>query len=843
MKFSLKFPLLFSLLIGMLGCSSSPNIEPGVSIELAQFRKANISDITYELYFNIPEEQSESIDASATVLFELKDNNHDIQLDFRESEELLNSITINGETVEISFEKEHIILSAEYLKEGRNSVDIDFTAGESSLNRNPEYLYTLFVPDRARTAFPLFDQPNLKAVYDLTLEIPLNWEAISNAPLSNQQESDSTKTLDFAPSDLISSYLFSFVVGDFEKVTQTVDGIEMTMLHRESDQEKADRNIDDIFRLHKASLDWLEEYTGIDYPFQKFDFALIPTFQYGGMEHVGAIQYRASALFLDEDPSDSQLLSRASLIAHETAHMWFGDLVTMEWFNDVWTKEVFANFMAAKIMNPNFPEIDHDLNFVLRHHPSAYSVDRTEGANPIRQYLGNLNEAGQMYGAIIYNKAPVMMRQLELLVGEDNFREGMREYLSTYSFGNATWPDLINILDQKTEQDLKFWSEVWVNTPGRPHFSMDSSSSEEAMISQTDPAGNNRIWPQKFTVLEKTESIFIDRPILSDKAETPIPLEDPTYTLFNANGYGYGLFPTSIRSLDLWTDLEDVTKGSELINLYENMLEQNNVVPREYLFKLLELVQTEDNQLLIGQMLGQIQSIYWDLLNEAEQNNAVTDIEEILWGQMIAQEESSKKKTFFNAFRNIAISESEVQKVYDIWRDEMEIDGLNLSETDYISMAGDLAIKIPEESEDIISTQMDDIENTDRKRRFEFISPALSNEQQVRDEFFESLKEEENRQTESWVLSALGYLHHPLRVDDSEKYILPSLELLQEIQVTGDIFFPKRWLDVTLGNYSSDTAVQTVRTFLDERPDYNDQLQMKILQAADGMFRANRIKS
>ncbi len=210
---------------------------------------------------------------------------------------------------------------------------------------------------------------------------------------------------------------------------------------------------------------------------------------------------------------------------------------------------------------------------------------------------------------------------------------------------------------------------------------------------------------------------------------------------------------------------------------------------------------------------------------------------------MIAQDEPSKKKTFFNAFRNIAISEPDVQKIYDIWQGEMEIEGLNLSETDYISMAGNLAIKMPEESENIISTQVDNIENSDRKRRFEFISPALSSDQQVRDDFFESLKEEENRQTESWVLSALGYLHHPLRVDDSEKYILPSLELLQEIQVTGDIFFPKRWLDVTLGNYSSDTAVQTVRTFLDERPDYNDQLRMKILQAADGMFRANKIKN
>ena len=842
MKFSLSSVLLFTLFIAILGCSSSPQIEPGVSLELAQFRKANISDITYELYFNIPEDQSESIAASATVLFQLKDNSQDIQLDFRESKKLLNSISINGENVEISFEKEHIILPAEYLSEGQNSVDIDFTAGESSLNRNPEYLYTLFVPDRARTAFPLFDQPDLKASFDLTLEIPKQWEAISNGPINYQHESDSTKTLNFAPSKLISSYLFSFVVGDFEKVTQTIDGVEMTMLHRESDQKKAERNIDDIFRLHKASLDWLEEYTEIDYPFQKFDFALIPTFQYGGMEHVGAIQYRASALFLDEDPSDSQLLSRASLIAHETAHMWFGDLVTMEWFNDVWTKEVFANFMAAKIMNPNFPEIDHQLNFVLRHHPSAYSVDRTEGANPIRQHLENLNEAGQMYGAIIYNKAPIMMRQLELLVGKENFREGLQEYLTTYSFENATWPDLIDILDQKNNQDLETWSEVWVNTPGRPHFTHQNLRNNTYLITQNDPSGQNRIWPQLFATLEKYGSEFLSHPISSFQKETKVDFEEAEFIYANADGFGYGLFPAALENLAHWNKLKDVTKGTELINLYENMLEQNGVPPTGYLQRLITLVQSEDNQLLIGQMLGQIRTIYWNLLTEADRNAVSTELEQMLWDQMMEQEESSTKKTFFNTFRSVALSADQLEKVYAIWSKELEVEGLNLSETDYISMAGILAVKMPERAKEITETQLGQIENADRKRRFEFISPALSNDPQVRDDFFESLKEEENRAIESWVLSALGYLHHPLRVDESEKYLLPSLELLQEIQVTGDIFFPKRWLDVTLGNYSSDSAVETVRTFLAERPDYNEQLRMKILQAADGMFRANRIK-
>src|SRR5256885_4517269 len=136
---------------------------------------------------------------------------------------------------------------------------------------------------------------------------------------------------------------------------------------------------------------------------------------------------------LDESATENQMLDRASVIAHETTHMWFGDLVTMKWFDDVWTKEVFANFMAAKIVNPSFPRVNHELRFLLSYYPAAYDVDRTPGTNAIRQPLANLNEAGTLYGAIIYQKAPIVMRQLEGILGTDGFRNGLREYLRRYS--------------------------------------------------------------------------------------------------------------------------------------------------------------------------------------------------------------------------------------------------------------------------------------------------------------------------------------------------------------------------------------------------------------------------
>ena len=191
------------------------------------------------------------------------------------------------------------------------------------------------------------------------------------------------------------TYLFAFAAGKFSVETAERDGRTFRMFHRETDAAKVARNRDAIFDLHARALAWLEDYTGIPYPFGKFDFVLIPVVP---VRRHGARRARStttpSGLMLDESATQNQLLGRANMISHETSHMWFGDLVTMKWFNDVWMKEVFANFMAAKIVNPSFPSVNHDLRFLLQNYPAAYDVDRTDGANPIRQELANLNEAG-----------------------------------------------------------------------------------------------------------------------------------------------------------------------------------------------------------------------------------------------------------------------------------------------------------------------------------------------------------------------------------------------------------------------------------------------------------------
>lgn len=310
--------------------------------------------------------------------------------------------------------------------------------------------------------------------------------------------------------------------------------------------------------------------------------------------------------------------------------------------------------------------------------------------------------------------------------------------------------------------------------------------------------------------------------------------------IINSDGLGYGLFPAGIDKLRIWDQLNNVEKGSVLIYIYENLLE-GSVDPEEYQRHLSSIVTSEQNQLILNLALGQIRRIYWIFLPVSARDAFAPALEDALWKTMLDQSESSKRKLFFDTFADISVSNGAIQKVYGVWSGTLVIDDLPLSEDDLVGLSQTLAIKLPERADAIVTSQLAKTNNPDSHRKLTFITPSLSSDKSVRDEFFASLGDEQNRNVESWVLDALENIHHPLRTAESEEYILASLQLLQEIQVTGDIFFPKRWLDVTLGNYRSGSAVHTVRTFLDERPDYNRQLRMKILQSADTMFRASSI--
>jgi len=826
-----------------------PAVETGVSKALAIHRRQTISQLAYTLQLDVPNQKSQPIPASETISFTWKSDSQPVQIDFKEQRDHVQRVLVNQVEIPVVFEKEHILIAPNQLKTGVNQVVIQFTAGNLSLNRNDDFLYTLLVPDRARTVFPCFDQPDLKASFQLTLTLPGTWRATTNAPLQDSTRTGTRQTLRFGVTEPISTYLFSFAAGRFDPITQQRNNQPMHFLHRETDTTKIRLSLEPIFKTHSDALTFLEDYTQIPYPFKKFDFVAIPDFQYGGMEHVGAIQYRASSLFLDNGATRDQKLARASLIAHETAHMWFGDLVTMRWFDDVWMKEVFANFMADKITQVSMPEGNYDLEFLIAHFPAAYDVDRTQGANPIGQPLANLQEAGTLYGGIIYHKAPIMMRQLERLMGKEALRNGLREYLKKYAYGNASWPDLIAILDGYTPADLQTWNRVWVNETGRPAFNYqlktDQRKITQFVISQTGEDGSARQWPQFFEVAlvypDRVEELTVNMNQPTVALTQAIGKAEPLFVVFNSSGQGYGLFPVDEHMLSGLDRLKNpVMRASAYISLYENMLSGKSVSPAQLATLYQQQLSHESEELNLRLLTNQLSTIVWEFTKPEDRPALAASVEKAVWQALEQEKQAGKKKLLFRCYQSIALSTEARDRLYAIWKDQKAPAGVTLTEDDYTSLALALAVR-DYPANGLLDQQLSRIKNPDRRKRLQFLLPALSPNVAERDAFFASLKDVSNRERESYVTTALGYLHHPLREATSAKYLKPSLELLEEIQRTGDIFFPESWLRSTLGSYQTPEVANLIRTFLTDRPTYNPRLKAKLLQAADGPFRSAKL--
>ena len=830
----------------ILSSGNTANIpEAGVPQELARWRKATYTDVRYRLHFDIPEERTERVDGQITVSLRLE-TPADIVLDFREPASSIHEIRINGTLPQPSciIQNEHIVIPAALTRAGENTVDIVFTAGDQSLNRNDEFLYTLLVPDRARTLFPCFDQPDMKALYTLSLEVPATWKAVSNTYVDKEENlpaeegKEARKLITFSETEPLSTYLFSFVAGEFFQRDYDDGRHRFSAYYRETDTAKT-AQLDDIFAEVAASLEWLEEYTGVPYPFAKYDFIILPGFQYGGMEHTGATLYNDGRMFLSPNPTLGDRLSRTELIAHETAHMWFGDLVTMKWFDEVWTKEVFANHFAAWISEPLYPEVNHRLNRLRSFNTSALSEDRTEGTVSISQELPNLRYAGLVYGQIIYNKAPVMMEKLIEIMGRDAFRQGIQTYLKRYAYSNATWDDLVGILDSLTSADLRGFSRAWVYEKGMPDltFRITGKHRDSLTVTQSDPLGRGILWPQSFgvTVSDGTVNRQVEINMNADRITVPAGVTGARYILPNTDGRGYGRFILPRESarwlLGHWPEIQNGTaRFATLMNLQENYL-AGLISARDWSRSILAGLEKETDQLTASSLSG--------FLGRAMDDLNGTDreaVEQRLWTLAHTHPEQPIRTILLRSLPSGLTTAALCDSLYAIWETQSEP---LYSENNYTSLAWELAIRFPDRAGHILATQRARLTDPDRLRRFDYISRAVSPDETARDTLFQSLMRAENRRIEPWTSSVLSYLNHPLRESSSVRYIRPGLDILEEVQRTGDIFFPRNWAGALLGSHRSPEAWQEVRKFLQDNPDYPALLRNKILQAAYSLFRAN----
>ncbi|MBV9622765.1 MAG: ERAP1-like C-terminal domain-containing protein [Acidobacteria bacterium] len=824
----------------------------GIPREVAQQRARLISDLSYNLRFTLVPHPSE-IAGHEEIEFRLQ-SAVDLLIDYREG--TATKLQINGNDVPVQAENGHILLPQDKLRAGENHLVFDFEALVAPAGRaitryedkddGSEYIYTLFVPMDASMAFPCFDQPDLKARFTLQLEMPPGWTAISNTPAG----ADGSGRLRFARTEPISTYLFAFAAGPFRKVHETASFPDVYV--RKSQYERAVEEAPELQQVTAEGMKFLAGYFAQPFPFPKYDLVLIPGFAYGGMEHAGATFLREESVLFRTAPTHSDRLGRDLLTLHELTHQWFGDFTTMRWFDDLWLKEGFAQYMAYRTLDQLKPAEHVWQRFYLSIKPAAYAIDSTLGTTPIYQHIDNLQNAKSAYGAIVYSKAPGLLRQLAFMVGDEKFRDGLRIYLKEHPYSNAEWSDLVKAFERASNRSLSLWAEAWIHRRGMPQVDVSWSCHSDRLaalaLSQHNVLNEGGLWPMALELLlgyRAGSPLRIRAEIKQERTEVTDAIGQPcpAFVFANDQDYAYGRFlldPVSqpvVRSVLGTTS--DLFERTLLWGSLWDSVREAQLAPRDYLLLTHRLLPHEQDEALAQFLSTQTLISLHRYISPQTRAEFVPRFETVASDRMLHAEDQGLRIVWFRTFR--AVSETEFGRggLKQLLASRVQVPGVQLRPLDRWSMVTALvALKDPESDTVLAAERQRD--HTGDGLKYAYVAEAARPEAATKEKYFNDYLHDADR-PEDWVEQSLGAFNYWNESSLTHPYLGPALEALPQVKRQRKIFFVLAWLGAFIGGQESAEADEEVHNWLN-RGKIDPDLSLKVLEAVDELDRTVKIR-
>lgn len=841
---------------------------PGVAAELAAVRRSQLSDVRYALSLRLS--AGDTATGVVTVSFTLR-RAGDVVLDFRGLG--LSHGDVNGApwpTVPTAWNGHHLTVPSARLRAGRNTVTLHFAAPVASAGAaiirtrdaadSSTYLYTLLVPSDANLLFPCFDQPDLKARVRLVLHTPAGWRALANGALTRRDSSSQGLTYRFAETRPLSTYLIAFAVGPWqvhtrrERLTAGGPRVPTSLYVRASRAKEAEG--DTLLAMNARALRWLGTYFGVPYAFDKYDALLAPAFPFGGMEHPGAVFYNEESFIYRERPTTSQLLGRQATTFHEVAHQWFGDYVTMRWFDDLWLKEGFATFMAARMQADLEPRSDAWKSFYLRNKPVAYSTDATAGTTPVWQALANLNQAKSNYGPIVYNKAPAILRQLEYLVGPRAFQRGVQRFLVRHPYGNATWQALLAAIGAASGRDLTMWGQHWMLRPGMPVVTqlvdvVDGRIARLRLVQRpAQPAvSGSGAWPLKVQVrLHYAERPAVRIPVEMHADTTDVPAAVgqpvPAFVFANEGDYGYAIVLPDSGSV-AWLESHVGTVRDDFLRALLwgalwDLVREGELAPARFARMVVSALPGERDEQLVGSLIARLGTTLGRYATPPVREALLPEVERLLLAG--AQDTASSygtRKSHLDAYVTLAQRAPALAQLRH-WLTADSAAGLPLRAPTRWALVTRLVARGASDAEALIAAERRRDDSTEGER-LAFVAGAARPDSSTKQQYFARWFRDATL-NEEWVTSSLRAFHDPEQQQLTRRFLTVALDTLPWIQQNRRIFFLGSWLSATVSGQTDRDALALLDGWLTANPALTRDLREKVLQARDELERTVRIR-
>ena len=658
----------------------------------AMQRSKRVSNIDYLLNFNLTGDVSFS--ASSTLNFDLNDASKPLTVDLDKAH--ISSLMVNGKKLTPQYNQWFITLPASALVQGRNSVTVDFerkhsTNGEG-LHRfidpidGKVYLYSHFEPAAAHQMFALFDQPDLKAHFQMTVTTPADWQVISTMKETSVKPVNGKKLWIFDRTLKLSPYNFSLHAGPYKVFEDDTGKYPMRLLVRQSVANQV--HAADWFKYTKEGIAFYEHYYGIDYPFRKYDQILVPDFLYGAMENAAAITFAERGFLTNGEMNTSQKQRLASVILHEMAHQWFGNLVTMKWWDALWLNESFAAFMQTMSTAEATEFTNEWRTFYANGKQAAYRQDQRVTTHPIEVPVPSTANAFDNIDAITYSKGASVLNQLRHLLGDEIFRRGIHNYLTENAYQNAKLADFIDALSAASGKDLSTWKQQWlyeagVNTITASYQCVGGKVSQFSLLQSADPhfptLREQRVQVALLNVDQQKVTLTKHVAVTYQGKQTNVDalIGQQCPDLVYPNYQDWGFVKVSLDKKSFATAKADLAHvGDPLLRamLWQSLwdsVREGKLPLNDYLNTAIANVSKEQDYTLLGQVLGQIASAQGYLkamfgLQDHYVKQTAARIAKLSWENVLHSQDKNMLRRWFGAYQSVAYVKDGLTKLADI---------------------------------------------------------------------------------------------------------------------------------------------------------------------------------